>query len=79
MTDYERRLERLEAAIAPMLPRDVLVFGDEDPAEAIAAYRAANNWSDDDMHPVHVMRIVWFAAKDGRPENSFTNPPATAS
>ena len=67
MNNYERRLERLENAIAPQAPRFVLMWEGQDKEAAIAAFRAENNWPDDGLHPVRVIQIVWQAAKHGRP------------
>ena len=64
MNNYERRLERLENAIAPRGPRFIVVWGDQDKEQAIAAFRVANNWPDDGLHPVQVFVFRWVKANN---------------
>jgi hypothetical protein len=62
--DY--RLSKLEKVMTPIqAPRLCVVFGDADADAVVEEFRGANDWPDDDSHPVQVIRIMWGAAKDG--------------
>jgi len=55
MTDYDRRLERLEAQVnSPTLPLVVHTYSDSPftEAEQIANARRINDWPDDGAHPI---------------------------
>ena len=62
---HKARLEKLEAALSPeRMARVCLVFGEDNATEAVAQFRAANDWPDDGRHPVTVIQIVWEAARE---------------
>ena len=58
MTRYSARLDALAATLnPPHNPAYILVRTDDDEAEAIARFRAVNDWPDDGAHPVTILRI----------------------
>ena len=59
MHSIDARLNKLESVLAPGKPLPVIVWGDEDPARAIAAARTNNAWPDDDRHPVHLILVSY--------------------
>lgn len=60
---YANRLDKLEATIEPeRKAKCCTIFGDCDADEAIARFRAANDWPDDGRHPIAVLRITWPAS-----------------
>ena len=65
MRSYDTRLAALEETIAPK-PRPLccFVFGTANADEAVAKFRAARNWPDDDAHPVTVLRLRWVTSED---------------
>ena len=64
MSNYERRLDRIEETISPQRePQVCVVFGDEDADAAVARLRAARAWPDDGAHPVHIIRVRWGSAR----------------
>jgi hypothetical protein len=59
MHSIDTRLSKLERVDAPQGPLPVIVWGEADPARAIAAAKANNAWPDDGRHPVRLMRVSW--------------------
>jgi hypothetical protein len=65
MRSYDTRLAALEEAIAPKPePLCCTVFGDANADGAVAKFRVARNWPDDDAHPVIVLRLRWVTPED---------------
>lgn len=61
MANHESRVAKLEQAGGGMVGSElpVMVWGDGDSAEAVAAARRNNNWPDDAAHPVRIVRVRW--------------------
>jgi hypothetical protein len=63
---YANRLDKLEATIEPERePKCCIIWGDGDADDAIARFRAANDWPDDGRHPIAVLRVSWPASALG--------------
>ena len=64
MTDYDRRLERLEAELEPpALPLLIVTFSNSPLSEEqqIAVERRKRNWPDDGQHPIQQIHIEFVA------------------
>ena len=60
MSNYQQRLDRIEATISPQRePQVCMVFGDDDAESAVARLRAEREWPDDGAHPVKVVNVRW--------------------
>lgn len=65
-SNYERRIDNLEAALLPERSARACILwdvADADVDAAVANWRVRNNWPDDGWHPIAVLRITWQASE----------------
>lgn len=57
------RIERLEQQRGWRVPRILTIYSDDgddvDVDAEVASFRAANDWPDDGLHPLRVVRVVY--------------------